>query len=497
MFNATRTLFPAYSNLEDVKVSLPSPPSRAAVARDVGDLWKQHTSEPHITPLEDPGVAVPLPDNGFDPRRDLSETSPENILANRGSGSLNAETFETLSETLRTLYAKCLESNQHLLHDSVGEIKSHMDQMHPGALFVYNGTNKDLLIKALSLIESLGELSDTFVAGATFAEEAKSDLITFLKISPAVREAMFLPDPMLRQRLFGNTTTFNHVADALNAFGLNEVGGTKGAYVRSDDEFSDHREALALASAELRLAANLDMCDGLAGRALNHCVQQVLPVIGSSELRAQLRDCIVSVQQIAAKSALKCAAEVGRIVQQVKSDMQHIGVDPATFRKLQLKERKISESEKRARAVTGISTSTTSHMSPRTFNELAKASKELAGIQQQLEGFVAKASTLSAEHKLALYCELYCVMCMQDCCGALASGVTDLTQCARRLYDAVCDEVCTSEVSELKILANDVEIAEKSLQSAQVSQTIHLLQKAKSENSISDKKLETLTKLIG
>jgi hypothetical protein len=497
MFNSTRTLFPAYSNLDDVRVALPSPPSRAAVARDVGDLWKIHTSEPHITPLEDPGVAAPLPDNGFDPRRDLPETSPENILANRGGGPLDDKTFMRLSEELQSLYAKCAAENKHLASETAGEIKSHMDRTHPGALFVYNGTNKDLLIKALSLIEALSELSESFVASATFAEEAKASLITFFKVSPAVREAMFLPDPMIRQRLFGNTTTFNNVVEALKAFGLDEDGEGRGAAVAADDEFSDFREALALASAELKLHANLSICDGVASRALQHCVSQVTPSVRSSELRAQFRDCVSFVQGLAAKNALKCVADITRVVQGVKADMQRIGVDPATFRKLQLKEQRILADAQRAKSVGGARSSADAHITPRSFNELAETSRMLAGVQAQLEGFLAKTSTLPAEHKLALYCELYCVMCLQDCCGALASGAGSITPCAERLYAAICDEVLTSETPDTKILANDVELAEKSLQSAQVSQTIHLLQKAKSENSISDKKLETLTKLIG
>lgn len=497
MFNATRTLFPAYSNLDDVKVALPAPPSRAAVARDVGDLWGIHTSEPHITPLEDPGVEAPLPDNGFNPGVDLSETSPENILANRGGGELDARDFAQLSARLKSLYATTLTDNKHLESETAGEIKSHMERAYPGALFVYNGTNKDLLIKALSLIESMSELSEAYVADATFAEEAKAALITFFKVSPAVREAMFLPDPMIRQRLFGSTATHNNIAEALKLFGVDGAHGGGDAQAVVDDEFSDFREALALASAELALHANLSVCEGVAGQAMQHCLNQVAAAVPSSELRAQLRECVLAAQRRAARSALKCVADISRVVQGVKSDMERIGVDPATFKKLQLKEQRVLTAAQKANTIVARHASADTHTSSRSLTNLADARRALAGVQSQIEGFLANTKALPAEHKLALYCELYCVMCFQDCCSALASGAKSLDPCAERLYAAVYDEVCASEVPDVKMLANDVEIAEKSLQSAQVSQTIQLLQKAKSESSISDKKLETLTKLIG
>jgi hypothetical protein len=489
MFSKTRTLFPAYSNLSDVKVALPKPPSRGDVARDASDLWDIHTSEPHITPLDDPGIDAPLPDDGFNPRVDVSENSPQNILANRGSkGELSTDTYKYLLEKTQTLFFENFDAQKHLLQASVGEIKSEIESHAPGAFLLYNGTSKDLLVKALALILSFEALSEHYVSNADFEENAKEELIAFFKISPSVREAMFLPDHMIRQNLLGNTQTFNNLLETFKLYGISESPQS----FSMNDEFADYREALVLSDIELNLALNQEICKGLVHQALTNCLNQVLQNVQSSELKYVFKACIESVMSLANKNLSKSVNEYSKLIQNIKSELIKLGVDPQTLRKLSQKEAFASNIQ-----ISNLTPSNTGlYTKARHPSELSQISAFLTQSCKHLEKYL-KHEKLSADAKLALTCEIYSLLCFKDCCASMMAGENKINDCARNLYDALKEEIRLCELSTIKQLVNNVELAEKSLHSAQVSKTIHLLNKAKSENSLSDKKLETLTKLLG
>lgn len=490
MFNKTRTLFPAYSNLSDVKVALPKPPSRAEVARDLDDLWNIHESEPHITPLEDPGIQVPLPDEGFDPRFDLSEDSPQNILANRGSsGELSTEVYNHLLEQTHSLFKELYNDQKHLLQDSVGSIKSQIESLAPGAFLIYNGTHKESLVKALALILCFEKLSDDYVSNADFEELAKQHLISFFKISPSVREAMLLPDFQIRQYLLGNTQIFNNLTETFNLYGISDAMNASSKV----DEFADYREALVLSDIELSLAISQEICSGIVYQALTNCLNQVLQNVRSSELKAVFKSCIDHVLNLAQKQLSKNINDYSQLIQKIKQDIAKLGVDPQTLRKL-------SQKEAFTTSRLQMSTITPSGLGFYTQNrhptELSQVSNFLTMSCRQLEKYLNN-EKLGAEAKLALICEIYTLLCFKDCCSALMASENKINVCASNLFDALKEEIRVCELSNIKILQNNVDLAEKSLHSAQISKTIHLLNKAKSENTLSDKKLETLTKLLG
>jgi len=470
-----------------VKVALPKPPSRAEVARDLDDLWEIHTSEPHITPLEDPGINAPLPDNGFDPLRDVSENSPQNILANRGStDALSLETFNLLLQSAQNLYLRNVEEQKHLLSASVGEIKSEIELHAPGAFLIYNGANKDLLVKALALILSFEQLSDQYVSNATFEETAKTELIAFFKISPSVREAMLLPDHMIRQNLLGNTQVFNNLLDVFKIYGISEDSKLL------SDEFKDFREALVLSDIELNMAINKEIVSGLAHQALTNCLNQVLQNVSSRETKQVLKSCMENVQHLANSSFASLSDKYRQLIQNIKHELTQLGIDPHTLRKLAQKEALASQSQISVIAPKPLELGSTL----RNPSELRELNQFLTSASRQLEKYL-NSENLGAEAKLALTCEIYALLCFRDCCATIMAGENKIKDCARNLYDALREEIRLCEIPHLRILSNNVEIAEKSLHSAQVSRTIDLLNKAKSENTLSDKKLETLTKLLG
>lgn len=488
MFNKTRTIFPAYSSLDDIKVALPKQPSRADVARDLEDLWDIHTSEPHITPLEDPGIIVPLPSNGFDPRTQISDDSPQNILANRGSSEISADIYNQLLNKTQDLYSKHFDAQKHLTQSSVGEIKSEIQEAAPGAFLIYNGSNKENLVKAFALILSFEELSDWFVSEATFENSAKENLVAFFKVSPSVREAMLLPDYMIRQNLLSNVQTFDCLESVLNLYRLSDDLEAH----TSDDIFCDYREAIVLSDIELGLEINNCISCGIVYQAVTNCLNQVLQNTSSKEIKNVFKICVDLLFNASNLQTSRLLMSYSKIIKKLKEDLKNYGIDPHTLNKLTQKESMLSQTSSPLQKP--ISSDLLSNV--RYPSELTNISTFLSKSARMLEKYLSD-NSLSPETKLALVSEIYTLLCFKDCCSAMMLGENKISECAKNLYDALTEELKLCELPNFINLIKNVKNAEKSLQSAQVSRTIDLLNKAKSEKSISDKKLETLTKLIG
>ena len=114
------------------------------------------------------------------------------------------------------------------------------------------------------------------------------------------------------------------------------------------------------------------------------------------------------------------------------------------------------------------------------------------GMMQYLEQ-----ARLSPIANLATRIELYTIMCMHDCCIMLAMGQPKLKNCAENLHVAVCEELKNSNVAPFRQLKSKVDSAHKDLHSQRKSSTMAKLNKAQTENAISDQKLKTLTTLLG
>ena len=127
--------------------------------------------------------------------------------------------------------------------------------------------------------------------------------------------------------------------------------------------------------------------------------------------------------------------------------------------------------------------------------EIQNTLQSLKSAQGQLTR-ILNTQNLDPVARLCVTCELYTVMCLQDCCIALSLGEDKLRECAANLHSALFEEIKSSNVGNIKSLNHNVK-AHKDLHSAESSKTMEYLKKAQSENVISDKKLDTLTRLLG
>jgi len=493
MFNSNRGLFPAYSGLGDIQVSLPAPPSRSSIARDVEDLWKIHTDEPYVTAPSDPGIGVPYPDDGYDPRG-LPEDSDVNNLINRAAEPLSAARRDDLLSKLNEQYTDRLVTNLQMSGMSPSGIKEVMQEKCAGSLLIYNGNDCDSLIKAYTLIKSLEYIVENFVRHSTFTEDAKAEMLTFIAPCPSVRDALVLPEHIIRQRLFGSTESRDNIDHALTIFGLSDddVASRDNPL---DRDFVDYLEKIDFAELELDRAIQADIVSGDAHRAMYNALNQVLSNIKSEDLRNKLASTIMSVRRKAEHDAKKTARSLAILMSKLKSDLEKIGVDPRSVDALIEKESRLREE-----AQAPISTPESSEgvmagsPSPRSPRELTMIHQMLNGVIQQMSNVAQQ--NMSPQMQLCCMVELYTLMCLQDCCAAITKG-GDLDACAKNLKSAIEAQLRSSDAPQVKPLRYLVVNSHKDLQSARKSRTMESLNRAKSESLISDKKLETLKQIIG
>jgi len=493
MYNATRTLFPAYAGLGDIKVSLPTPPSRRSINRDIETLWDIHVDAPHVEAITDPGLISPLPDNGFNPETDLSEISPQNILVNRGATGISRATHSEFVEKLNSLYHRCLEINQQFNDSTVGEVKELMVHECSGSLLIYNGTDRVKLIKALSLVQALEKLSEAYVNDATFPETSKAQLLAFIGVSQGARDALLLPNNMIRQRILGNTSSIDLLDNTLSLLGLSEIRSNPDETI--NDQFKDYREALRLADLDADIALNKDIHAGFSLKAIQNCKHQVLQHIKSPELKSTLNQTLFHCADIALKEKKRAASSKMRILVGMKSELTKMGIDPQLLTKLNIQEQKLTRVLNETPPQ--IPDSTESDSVERSPHEIQKALSVLTNAEVSLKKLLRKFK-LPPKIKTATNIELYSVMCLKDSCVALSQGGQHLAkECGKRLHQAILSELKDSSLPQFQDLNSAILKAKKDLQYAQKSVTMENLKKAQSENLISDIKLETLTKMIG
>lgn len=492
MFNSSRTLFPAYSGLDEIDVAMPNSPSRNVAMRTTSELWKIHNSEPHVTAPAEPGISVPYPDNGFNPNG-LSETNEANTLINRAAVGLDRDQFSDLCQQLDDIYTKRLVSDLNLSSMNVGEIKEHISDECIGALLIYNESDKDKLIKAFSLCKSLDSLTEDVLGKAQFPEQEKQKLLSFVNCCQAVRDAMLLPNYQIRQTLLGSTISRDSLDTALSFYGLNEESASM--RMNPNDEFKDYKEAIILCECELSQACNLEIASGVVAKALRNCLSQVLRNVMSPELKVALSSVIEHAQSRSLTSAKKSAKQNKEILKNLKSEMLKVGVTPSLTQKL---DQKLKTSDT-VLGMQGTSVSVdvqNATQAKRNPQEIQNTLQSLKSAQGQLT-HILKTQNLDPVARLCVTCELYTVMCLQDCCIALSLGENKLRECAANLQSALFDEIKVSNVGNIKSLNSNVEKAHKDLHSAESSKTMEYLKKAQSEQVISDKKLQTLTRLLG
>ena len=494
-FNSTRTLFPSYTDISDVRVHLPSGPSRASVARDLDDLWEIRESEPHITVLTDPGVEAPLPqEDGFDPQG-LSEDSPQNILVNRGSEKPSKDQSQMFEDALRKAFTTFLESNKSLKSYQVGELKSLMRDSCPGSLFVYNMNDISKLIQALSLIQAIEKISVDFVRDADFPDEMKEHLISFIGGFPSIRTACLLPDYTLRQKLLGNTESIDTLDESLKILGkLPTQNPAKVSIVQ--DEFKDYREAAEIAQLRLNIETCVDISQGLAFKAILNSLLKCCNQICSREaveLCASLVNELLKLNfRVLSVNSDKLVACLSNMFDVLES------IDAAPSAKMAL-ENTIRNVKSRSSCLAPKAIQSQQLVSKQNIRSAEAVAQSIAALKHLYSVILSHLKKIDPNSAQAtgLSIELLCCLSLIDCCESLKNKAScNLNLMSNRLFNSICDVVKKSSNPVIHNLKEDLERCEHSLESAQKLKTLQNLRKANSENIISDKKLETLTKFL-
>jgi len=495
-FNTTRTLFPAYSDISDVRVALPSPPSRARVARDLNDLWEIHQSEPHITPLSDPGVDAPLPmEDGFDPNG-LSDNSPENILVNRIASHATKSELSSFEDALRKIYPTILDANRNLKGTQVGALKNQIMSVCPGALLVYNMNDPQKLIQALSLVQALQKLSVDLVDAAEFPDETKEQLISYIGKSPSLRKALLLPNFSIQQKLLGNTESYDNLSEALSLLGKLPTSNPAQEIV-VNDEFQDHRDAVSIAETLYNARICYDIACGLARKAILrslNCVKAVLVSKDAAQACAQLINHVEKLNHsVLSVNSDKLCYSYGK----VKKTLEDISAAPSAVSAI---DQKISDVKVDCKQCTPVPIDPKLVVGPLCKVSQDSLQRSISNLNLQIANLHAKLQPI--DKASAAFCgiciELACLKSFVDCCESLKNKSScDYNLLCQRLYQDVVGLLKRSSDPKLTALRRELESCQNSLETAQNLKTITSLKKANSENIISDKKLEILTKILG
>lgn len=487
MYNANKSIFPAYAGLEDIKVELPAPPSKSSIARDVGDLWKIHTSEPYVTALHDPGLKSPLPDEGFNPEKDLSETSEQNLLVNRGSKKLSQQEYQQLMSDLKVQYIRCLDKYNYYNSMNVGEIKDAILEESPGAFLIYNSSNKKLLIQAKCILDSLEHIVEDFVQNATFENDAKSKMISFVSLTPQTKDALLLPDLKIRQKLKGNTEVFDHITNTLNMYGLSSLN----VDMRENDGFDDHRSAINISRLDLDLEANTLIARGFVKNALLNSLKDVFFVVKNSEIKTVLKGVILNTIQRAEHDRVKNAASLVKILKSLQDDLKSAGIDPIHSRKLMSKVQSLKHIVANQKNIKHSNKVANQNM--RSERDLKKATLLIHRLKNRVESEVQR----SANDDLPLVVKMYAFLTFENCLQDLAVGKLSISSCSEDLYNTLKDDIQNSNLPSIKVLKAELLNQSKDFKNAQSSQNQINLEKAKEDSLLSSKKFEVLSGLMG
>jgi len=261
----------------------------------------------------------------------------------------------------------------------------------------------------------------------------------------------------------------------------------------------------AVAQRELQLAilCNVEISKGVVATALDNCLAQVMPHLLSKEIQLAIKSVIMSCKDTAMLKAKKDAHKMISHLQSAKTDLQDLDVPSEMIHKLDAKIADLQnlQQEDSYCSRDSLATQELRDFSPvqRSSQDLDESLKSISKAMAQLRKFlVSKQVTRNPKVLTALNSELYALACMEDCCKALALGRQDmLTNCAEELQNALTEMIKDSKMPHVHEAQKQVISANKDLHYAQKQKTIESLEKAKSENRISGKKLETLTQLIG
>lgn len=494
MFNKNRGLFPSYSGAEDVNVQLPSAPSRASVSRDISDLWETHTQNPHVVANDTAGISVPYPDDGFDPQS-LSETSHENTLVNRAKKPSSNTFHREFLQKLNATFLDMALSQMSLSNMSILELKAFIERDCPGALLVYNGSNQNSLLKAYALIKSFESTIESLVSNSKSPIDTKENILDIIGDCEPIREALLIPDSTIRQRLLGSTKSVDHLDDVLETFNLkpeDDVIEDFTKLVDTKDEFIDYKREIARASLELDILIQSEIALGRVDSIAKNVLRNIQPELKSIDIYRTFELCIHHCKSLALSKLQSSSQKLLSMIEASIEELEEFGISSAQLSTIK---HKMQTLEKYQELTISNSHIVNAQKKPiRAVDALQKAIHTLQNAQSQIQAVLHQ---IPQPRKAFVLIELYIILCLLDCCNSILNGDNQIHACSANLYKAICEELMDSNVQDISKAKKALETAKLDLQSTQKSTILKKLESAKDGNKISEKKLQTLTSLLG
>ena len=423
MLNETRSIFPSYSGLNEVRVQWPTPPRRSAMARNLNDLWNIHISEPHVTHDLGPGAGAPLPDeDGYDPNT-LSEDSSQNVLANRGSVRITLETRNEIHTLLQDVFSKQLEMVRASKKESLFDLKKRVRKECPGTFLVYNGSSTPKLLEAFALCRALEKGAVDWVGSQAYSINAKEEFIEYIKPSAEARHVLLVPDQTIIQQIMNNTVSVDNLENTLRVLGLS----SENSYLlENDDQFRDFR----LNAAQLKLKKNLTDRSRLLDGDLSVCFQsfmgQLPSVVTSADCKAAVLGALYRCIGILKTRQLKDAHSLKQIMETLEKDFEEIGVDPALLPQFQQEKAFLQQVQTAAEETVDFP----HDMEPQS---AIRNPRDIKASAENLGDVAARISPRNA----GVVAEICMILCGKDVLTAKANGIEATNECSIRLADAL------------------------------------------------------------
>ena len=464
MFNSTRSIFPSYSGVGEVRVQWPTPPRASSVNRNLKTLWDIHLNTPHVDANDDAGLGVPLPTNGFDPNG-FSEDSRVLEFANRGSTPISSEVRAEISELLQKAYNRILEIETSDTTSSAGEIKARAKDEHPGVFCLYNGSSRVRLLEALSLVRALEEVATDWSTAARFSLDSKEEFVEYIKICPAALEAVVQANSVLRQKALNNTIPVDCLDDCLKLLGISESPRANEA---PDPEF----EGAALKIKLLKTQKEALERDRLLRGDLSRCFHSVcgqLPSILKSRscveiAGATLKGCRENLK----RRQIRCLNRLKSIYSEIGSEMREAGIDPDTLPSFQNEIAQVQTLEDATEMISPLRLDSQSCPSTRGYHDKQRSI-------QTLQSITAQMSPANA----GLACEISLLLCVCDAiASARGNGDADTQGLSNRLADALEQIPQQAPDAESKKISKSIDREVRFVREAKQRRAIESLEQA-------------------
>lgn len=338
-------LFPAYTSLDEISVTLPKGMSAKSLARNTHDLRAEYLQNPHIIVDQDPGIRVPLPDNGFDPRS-LSETSPTSILFNRGSGDISEKERLEIKDRVQQKLIEELRDNESFSTMSPASIRDELYKTNPGSLLIYNGGNVDKLRAADALVSAVLSEASSWVSEGHDAVPKKKSFLAYLKPCAPIRDASVLGDNILRQRVRTQTQKVDTLDQALLLLGLDLPVDMQG-----DASLRDHNLCVNIASSKLKLGVFDVVVDSQVSETLIHACEFVKSLESSGELGYYATRVCNATMFLLCSHVNSEIETLKRLQATVERDLSAAGIDTGKLKDLSLGAEALESSRLKARAM--------------------------------------------------------------------------------------------------------------------------------------------------